>query len=178
MAVALLRELNDGREPYALSVAPMACALAKLGFVRTHTVKAGGVNLVKLPRGRYCVEIADYKRCGECGGPIVATLNVRDSSGWSAGSAVEHAPECSELRCPHGVLWENWAGCKACENEDEEREADIAKDVHNSCEHGDHAAPAGNRFCSKACMDCEASEQVSDHGCNNICGLGGSDEHE
>lgn len=50
------------------------------------------------------------------------------------------------------------------DNEDEEEE--------NCCEHGDHPAPVGQRFCSKECADCESSEQISDHGCNNICRLG------
>jgi len=42
----------------------------------------------------------------------------------------------------------------------------------NTCEHGDHPAPKGIRFCSKLCERCE-HESKSDTGCDNIC-LGGS----
>jgi hypothetical protein len=28
--------------------------------------------------------------------------------------------------------------------------------IENVCEHGDHPAPPGRRFCSQACQDCEA----------------------
>ena len=28
----------------------------------------------------------------------------------------------------------------------------------NVCEHGDHPAPAGKRFCSRACQECEATD--------------------
>ncbi len=44
------------------------------------------------------------------------------------------------------------------------------------CEHGDHAAPAGRRFCSAACEECEQAEcDHSLHGCADLCqkrGLG------
>ncbi len=41
----------------------------------------------------------------------------------------------------------------------------------NVCEHGDHAAPGGQRFCSKACEACERA--VCDHSqraCAGVCG--------
>lgn len=41
----------------------------------------------------------------------------------------------------------------------------------NVCEHGDHPAPDGHRFCSAACQQCE-SESLGDEGCDGICGLG------
>jgi hypothetical protein len=31
----------------------------------------------------------------------------------------------------------------------------VEGDAPNVCEHGDHAAPRGRRFCSEACMECE-----------------------
>lgn len=37
----------------------------------------------------------------------------------------------------------------------------------NVCEHGDHPAPAGQRFCSEACQRCEAE---SVNGCDGLCG--------
>ncbi|MBZ4371498.1 hypothetical protein [Corallococcus sp. AS-1-6] len=43
----------------------------------------------------------------------------------------------------------------------------------NTCEHGDHAAPAGQRFCSLACQRCEAeSINPDDEGCSGVCGRG------
>jgi hypothetical protein len=39
----------------------------------------------------------------------------------------------------------------------------------NTCEHGDHEAPHGKRFCSDACMRCEG-ESEGDTGCDGICG--------
>lgn len=39
----------------------------------------------------------------------------------------------------------------------------------NNCEHGDHAAPEGQRFCSTACQRCE-HESNEETGCDNICG--------
>lgn len=41
--------------------------------------------------------------------------------------------------------------------------------AENGCEHGDHAAPAGKRFCSDACARCE-HESSGESGCDNICG--------
>lgn len=39
----------------------------------------------------------------------------------------------------------------------------------NCCEHGDHAAPEGKRFCSEACLRCEHESQNPDTGCDGIC---------
>lgn len=36
----------------------------------------------------------------------------------------------------------------------------------NVCEHGDHLAPVGQRFCSKECERCECE---SKNGCDGIC---------
>lgn len=41
----------------------------------------------------------------------------------------------------------------------------------NVCEHGDHPAPLGVRFCSDACRRCE---RESEGGCDNICGGNGA----
>lgn len=38
----------------------------------------------------------------------------------------------------------------------------------NTCEHGDHPAPAYKRFCSDACLRCE-HESEGDNGCDGIC---------
>jgi hypothetical protein len=32
----------------------------------------------------------------------------------------------------------------------------VNRPAENTCEHGDHPAPPGRRFCSRACQDCEA----------------------
>lgn len=39
-------------------------------------------------------------------------------------------------------------------------------DDENCCEHGDHVAPAGKRFCSEACLKCE---HESENGCDGYC---------
>lgn len=45
------------------------------------------------------------------------------------------------------------------------------KAVENVCEHGDHAAPAGKRFCSVACETCEHDTFGRfDEGCSGLCG--------
>lgn len=36
----------------------------------------------------------------------------------------------------------------------------------NVCEHGDHPAPIGKRFCS---LWCEVCEHESNNGCDNFC---------
>ncbi len=42
----------------------------------------------------------------------------------------------------------------------------------NVCEHGDHEAPDGERFCSKECNACEHTEFDQEEGtCANVCGL-------
>lgn len=38
----------------------------------------------------------------------------------------------------------------------------------NVCEHGDHAAPAGKRFCSPECQECERADG-NKRGCVGIC---------
>lgn len=35
----------------------------------------------------------------------------------------------------------------------------------NVCEHGDHPAPAGRRFCTKACQRCEESDPLPGKTC-------------
>lgn len=40
----------------------------------------------------------------------------------------------------------------------------------NVCEHGDHPAPAGRRFCSFECEACEHAT-YGINTCRNICGL-------
>lgn len=40
----------------------------------------------------------------------------------------------------------------------------------NVCEHGDHPAPAGKRFCSEACERCE-HESKGENGCDALCYL-------
>ena len=38
------------------------------------------------------------------------------------------------------------------------------------CEHGDHAAPAGSIFCSRACRKCDAQYDPEDPTCVHTCG--------
>lgn len=38
------------------------------------------------------------------------------------------------------------------------------------CEHGDHPAPEGERFCSNACRECEHAEPLDGFTCAGICG--------
>jgi hypothetical protein len=49
--------------------------------------------------------------------------------------------------------------------------------AENVCEHGDHPAPDGKRFCSKACEACE-HESVSDDGCDGICARSDTSQSE
>ncbi len=39
----------------------------------------------------------------------------------------------------------------------------------NTCEHGDHPAPVGQRFCSTACQRCESMEQLDGETCAGLC---------
>lgn len=42
--------------------------------------------------------------------------------------------------------------------------------AENVCEHGDHPAPAGKRFCSYACETCEGdSFGAFSDGCSGLC---------
>jgi hypothetical protein len=42
----------------------------------------------------------------------------------------------------------------------------------NTCEHGDHQAPEGKRFCSRACAECERADiDPSGMRCAGLCGL-------
>lgn len=45
------------------------------------------------------------------------------------------------------------------------------KDDENTCEHGDHPAPPGKRFCSYACETCEHNMfgRNDENGCNGLC---------
>lgn len=40
----------------------------------------------------------------------------------------------------------------------------------NGCEHGDHAAPPGWRFCCEACADCEGEPAPEGKCCAGLCG--------
>lgn len=41
----------------------------------------------------------------------------------------------------------------------------------NTCEHGDHAAPEGRRFCSDACAACEHTDHDAENvECAGLCG--------
>lgn len=42
--------------------------------------------------------------------------------------------------------------------------------AENVCEHGDHAAPVGKRFCSPECARCELADTLEhDAECAGIC---------
>lgn len=41
-------------------------------------------------------------------------------------------------------------------------------EAENVCEHGDHPAPAGKRFCSWACQACE-HDTFGKFGCTGLC---------
>jgi len=43
----------------------------------------------------------------------------------------------------------------------------LAAITGNACEHGDHPAPAGKRFCSYECETCECSSLI--WGCDGLC---------
>lgn len=60
---------------------------------------------IELPRG---------KQCEQCGGAACASLSA-GRSGFSAGGAHFHAPDCSSLRCPHGWLWGQ--SCDECDSD-------------------------------------------------------------
>lgn len=50
--------------------------------------------------------------CPECQQPTGVALRVSDE-GFSCGETIEHLSECSKLRCPHGVRWQE--DCAQCE---------------------------------------------------------------
>lgn len=53
------------------------------------------------------------------------------------------------------------------------RRLDAEAQSANVCEHGDHPAPAGRRFCSRACAECELAEHDASRGeCAGLCGAG------
>lgn len=53
-----------------------------------------------------------------------------------------------------------------------------AKKVVNVCEHGDHPAPEGKRFCSIECEECESTPCDETEMCANLCKEGQLDgEH-
>lgn len=39
----------------------------------------------------------------------------------------------------------------------------------NTCEHGDHPAPPGRRFCSRSCADCEQADAPDGEECAGLC---------
>lgn len=48
--------------------------------------------------------------------------------------------------------------------------ADHVKRDENVCEHGDHPAPVGKRFCGYACETCEHNAfGISSEGCTGLC---------
>lgn len=68
-------------------------------------------------------------------------------------------PDGSRARCGGPGI------CDACT-----REAMLAGPLEPKvCEHGDHPAPDGRRFCSEACACCE-HESIGINGCDGICG--------
>lgn len=46
---------------------------------------------------------------------------------------------------------------------------DDARDDANVCEHGDHPAPDGQRFCSAACQECEGVDAPDGEECAGMC---------
>jgi hypothetical protein len=45
------------------------------------------------------------------------------------------------------------------------------KRAENVCEHGDHPAPPGRRYCSDACQECDYTEHYDpETECANVCG--------
>jgi hypothetical protein len=46
---------------------------------------------------------------------------------------------------------------------------DCGADCANCCEHGDHPAPYGKRFCSIACEICDESESPLEVECAGLC---------
>jgi hypothetical protein len=60
------------------------------------------------------VAILDYSPCDKCGGPHVVRLDV-SPTGFGCGSGYSHTPDCPELFCEHGTLWEG--DCPGCEAE-------------------------------------------------------------
>lgn len=46
----------------------------------------------------------------------------------------------------------------------------VGDEEKNCCEHGDHPAPDGKRFCSPECARCEVESECEETGCDNICG--------
>jgi len=44
-----------------------------------------------------------------------------------------------------------------------------ASDEENGCEHGDHPAPTGKRFCSDVCKQCEMTNVLAGKDCAGLC---------
>jgi len=58
------------------------------------------------------------------------------------------------------------------------RSLPLDADAANVCEHGDHPAPEGQRFCSKACQRCEAADAPEDEECAGICDADAGEESD
>ena len=47
----------------------------------------------------------------------------------------------------------------------------------NVCEHGDHPAPEGQRFCSRECAECDRTDGEDENdGCSGICNRNDGDD--
>lgn len=66
-------------------------------------------------------DLPGMQQCRDCGGVYQAIFKVW-GTGYSAGAAHKHAPDCPQLRCSHGVLWAD--DCDACDAESDARRED------------------------------------------------------
>lgn len=69
------------------------------------------------------------------------------------------------------AIWkENRAALAACITGENRLMATIDQQTENCCEHGDHPAPIGKRFCSPECQTCDAADTPTDDAeCAGIC---------
>lgn len=130
-------------------------------FVETHTMqRAYGVGIF-----RAAAEATEVKKHGSS---IRQVSN--DGVTW-----VDAAPE---FQGPGRVAPRSWTYERTIEKpgalaplrvpKDGERMIEPMREV-NVCEHGDHAAPMGHRFCSDACAKCETEDAPEGEECAGIC---------
>lgn len=114
------------------------------------------------------------REAGEDGPRLCPPCYEADAAAWLA-TAVQHEDEAHQVTC----AWRGSVG--ECEVEDNGDTlscptcGEVMVAACNVCEHGDHPAPVGRRFCSAACQACDGTEHdASDSECAGVCGQAGA----
>jgi hypothetical protein len=174
------RESTEGFEPVAPWLGPIMVAKSKICAEHCETYLHNNEK-----HGPYCRDLQaainelseDHER------KIAAHLESRESTEGSdkradttrafrrlqsLGWTTRHATDKTVWISPNGEEMDYAAACRTLAVAPVE--APPQGDAENVCEHGDHPAPTGKRFCSDACKRCE-HESNSEIGCDRICGL-------